>query len=780
MNLRIEIFGSKPQIFQVNKSSSVSEVIDIIIQKNKLKELNQQLSLYLNGIELNKETRIQNYVKFVNDTLQLKKNEQVRQLQGIKLVYNNEIKIAYVYLDDSNYVLYDQAEKQFSLSKDSFKLICKDQILEKLAQLKQNQIDANSTIVVKMLNQLNQPKQMINLKLKYQQQEKILAIDIYSKIFELEEKVKSLFKINQEICILNDKKILLQDQKLIDVDFNQNFTLTILLKELYSNSLSYVKIFIEYNGQKFEMSVATNTLISEIIDLLQIQNNLTNIDLMMDSHMLPQNQTITQLNVKENSILNVVTKQNNTILVLNLKIGFKLEKIEVDQETIIQELIQQIESNFQLQNIQLTLQNGQQLQNNQSLKQQNIQSGTQLIIQRFYPNQNKLSTQNDLINIQVSLQPSQQIISYQISYNSLIQDLQKTISNNLNCQNKIQLVYQNRILNQQSTFAQEGIPNGCQLQCNILIDKIDDKIKIIDEPIISDSFIQVLIIFQNQQIEKMLRGNTLVDTLINSLKSQLSLNQDIQLMSQGKILNPKQTLKENEIKQKSQIIVELVILQLCIVYKGQMENLEVSLDTSGEELKFQIKKSYEIENDFDIIINGVKMDTKLQLKDLKLQNKQCLEIQEKQIKITEQTNLTNQQLQQQGYQQGIQNNQINQQIQSKQYQQSQQQQQQQQQQNQQGKSKAIKIKEITDIKLNKNNEKEQPNIKLISNNWNQTIQFQWETKIKEIIEYIKNQKQIKDQIKLTFNNNTLKPDKTLEEIGVKDQDTIYVEQIQTC
>lgn len=52
---------------------------------------------------------------------------------------------------------------------------------------------------------------MIELKLKYQSDYKNISFDLYGKIFELEVKAKALFCINEDICILNDNKVLQPD-----------------------------------------------------------------------------------------------------------------------------------------------------------------------------------------------------------------------------------------------------------------------------------------------------------------------------------------------------------------------------------------------------------------------------------------------------------------------------------------------------------------------------------------------------------------------------------------
>ncbi|CAK92114.1 unnamed protein product (macronuclear) [Paramecium tetraurelia] len=780
MNLKIEVLGSKAQFVQLDSNLLVEEAIDAIIKKLKLKEQNQQLGLYINGIELKRNTRVIQKNMFANDILQLRKVEQVKQVQGIKLRFNNQTKIAYVYLDDLNIVLYDQVEKQFSLSKDSFNLTFNDQILKKQIPLKLNQIDATSIVEVKTYNQFLQSKQMIELKLKYQMECKNFSFDLYGKVFQLEESAKALFQIKQDICIQYDKQILLPDQSLVEVDINKNNCLLILPKDSYQQSLSYVNIEIEYNGQLFPLQVSTDTLINELINLLKNQLDLTNIDIMKGYQVLPIDQTISQLYIKENSRLNVIPKQNNT-LKLEIQIRNNIEKMEVENETVIQELIEQIESNFQLQNIELKLSNGQKLLlKNQTLKQYNIQNGTLLLVESTQQQQIRQSNGNDFYNnnntIKVSVLYQQQRFEYQFLNNQLIQDLEKKMREKLNCPNKIQLVDQNKVLNLQNTFLQEGITSGCVLQCNILIDKI----RIIEQPIMQKLFLKLIILFQNQQKEQMLDENTQLQAVIQSIKQQFSIDYEIYLKTKDRNLDSSKTLKENQIKDNTQIFVQKAIFKLTIIFKGEMQTLEATYDTLGEELQQQIKNQYQIVDDFDLLINGKKINPKQYLKDQGVKNQQILDVQIKKgqgIKILEQKNLDNpknQQMQQQSQ------SQTDQKFQKVQYQQS-----------QDGKinktnsqdkpkiSSKIIVREIVDMDQNSNFKSEQVFIKLKSNNlkesFEQIIEMQYETTISEIREYLIGNYQINNEIKLIFKGKELENNQNLANIQIKDHETIFVE-----
>ncbi|CAD8191207.1 unnamed protein product [Paramecium octaurelia] len=806
MNLKIEVLGSKVQFVQLDQNLLVSDAIDALIQKLKLKEQNQQLGLYVNGIELKKNERLIQKFLFSNDIVQLKKIEQIKQLQGIKLRFTNEIRIAYVYQDDLINVLYDQAEKQFSLSKDSFKLTYNDQILQKMNPTKQYQIDATSTVEVKTQNQCFQQKQMIELILQYEKECKNLQFDLYGKIFELEEKAKALFQIKQDICILNDKQILLPDKLLFEVDINKNRCLLIFLKDSYQKNLSFVDIDLEYNEQSFTLSVSTDTLISELIDLLKSQHNLTDIDIMKDQKVLPKDLTINQLNIQKMSRLKVVHKQNNT-LKLEIKIENNIEKMEVDNETEIEELISQIQSNFQLKNIELKLSNGQKLVHKKyTLKQYNIQNGTQLLVEfpqlqqirqsngADYNQQIRQSNgadynyNNNTIKVFVLYQ--QQKYQFQFQNNQLIEDLENKMKEELNCSKQIQLLYQNIILPQKKSFLQAGITDGCVLQCNF------PKIKIIEQGKAENPLLRVIIKYESQEREQMLQRNTLLEAVIQSIKQEFSISQEIYLITKERNLDSQKSLEENDIKDNTEIFVKIAILKITIIINGQkMQTLEVTYDTQGEDLQQQIKYYYKIEDDFDLVINeinekkGIKINPKQSLKDQGIKNGQTVEVQIKKgqgKQFQEQKNNSIQQNQQ--FQQQSQSK-VDHKIQSNQYTDQQNQQNQQPQQNQKFPKSKILVNNIEDMRSedkkgeninnNSNFKQKQVNIKFQTNNLKKSfelnIELSYETTISEIIEYIINNYQINDKIKLSFKGRILEQNQNLANIQIKDNETIYVE-----
>ncbi|CAD8071106.1 unnamed protein product [Paramecium sonneborni] len=777
MELDIQIFGKRQRI-QISQNSLVKDVINKIIREQKLMEQNQQLALFLNGKELQKELKILQQGNVSGGKLELKQIQQPQQqLLGIKLVYNNEIKIVYVQNDYLVQVLYVEAESQFYLQKDQFRLMLNEQDLNEQILIKNYSIDASSQVLVKKLNQLNKPELMIELRISYQKETKIISINIYCQVFELEQQIKKSFNITQDICIFSDKIVLQQDQKLIDITFNNNKSLLVLQKEVYQGSLKYVEIFLEYKGVKYPFEVSDDTLIQEIIILFENQQKETGIGLKFNSNILPLNQSISTLNIQQNSTLivfkNQIERQKNNVLKINLRIAEDIQKIEVDPDTLIEELICQIENNNQIQKIELVLENGTILHRDQTFKYYNLQNEVQIQVRIYQHQQYQVNNQQIQFDIEFQGKRSQ----YKIPIQTQIYHLENCFKNQLKIQNQIYFIFQGKKLNSNRTLHEEGIKDGSQLICEILYDKKiiptqpqenpgqrNATIKVLDNQVKNQNNKKFFVQYKDQVYEFFGVENILVSQFIQSIKNQFKISHDINLFTkQGIQLQSQNYLYQYNLQDKEILFIQSTCtypLKLTIKYQDRSKIIDVNDDTLGRDLNMNIKQLFQIKHDIDLIVNRDKLNPHFSLKQQNLKNNMCLEVQEKKIQIkdiSQQQSYPQKEAQQQYIQQ--QNHQMQQQPQVQ----------------QQFQHKLIKICEVQNNQPNQINKKEHYIIILQYKQNQQQIELDKDVKINEIADYIKNVFEINHKIKLTCQGKILQDHQTLEEIGIDDNNVIIVE-----
>ncbi|CAD8120903.1 unnamed protein product [Paramecium sonneborni] len=546
--------------------------------------------------------------------------------------------------------------KQLYQVNENINLKLDDQILPNNQTIKQLQIKTGSLLTVDIFEQ----EQSIEITINYLNQNTPILVDLDTTVQEIIDTIAELYQINEKINLKLDDQILPNNQTIKQLQIKTGSLLTV---DIFEQEQS-IEITINYLNQNTPILVDLDTTVQEIIDLVkQLYEINENINLKLDDQILPNNQTIKQLQFKKGQLLTVDIFEQEQIIQITINYLHQNTPILVNLDTTVQEIIDTIAELYQInENINLKL-DDQILPNNQTIKQLQIKKGSLLTVDIFEQEQSIEITINYLhqytpilVNLDTTVQEIIDTIAelYQINEkinlklddqilpnNQTIKQLQiKTVDLDTTVQEIINLVKQlyeineninlkleDQILPNNKTIKQLKIKKGSFLTTHIL------------------EFKQIIILFLNYRENNIMievNLDTTVQEIIDTIAELYQINENITLKLDDQILPNNQTIKQLQIKKGSLLKVDILeqeqIIQIIIDYLHQYTPILVNLDTTVQEIIDTIAELYQINENITLKLDDQILPNNQTIKQLQIKKGSLLTVdifeQEQSIEIT--------------------------------------------------------------------------------------------------------------------------------------------------
>ncbi|CAD8123634.1 unnamed protein product [Paramecium sonneborni] len=570
----------------------IQDYIDKLISTLKLQIQNKCYGLFMNGVELQKDkTLTENKIKN-GVTLELKVTKTFEYV-FLKVKGKEKSFWPHISLAEKAEILYQQCQKEFNLQYGSFTLFYQGVQLEKEVQLGSYNIISNSIINCENNDVIKQDNSMMTVQIQYNNTQYQISINRQSLVSDLEQKIKEQFKNIQQFLLLKDGVQLLQSNQKIET---LNAKYIEVSQQINQNQKSQeIVIFLNYVGQNTPIEISLDTLIQELLETsVQLYSIKDNVILKLNDQILPNNQTIGQLQIPKGSILTVeVQKQiaQSQEIVIFLNYVGQNTPIEISLDTLIQELLETSVQLYSIKDNVILKLNDQILPNNQTIGQLQIPKGSILTVEV----QKQIAQSQEIV---IFLNYVGQNTPIEISLDTLIQELIETSVQLYSIKDNVILKLNDQILPNNQTIGQLQIPKG-----SILTVEVQKQIAQSQEIVIFLNYVG-----QNTPIEISL--DTLIQELIETSVQLYSIKDNVILKLNDQILPNNQTIGQLQIPKGSILTVEVQkqIAQsqeivIFLNYVGQNTPIEISLDTLIQELIETSVQLYSIKDNVILKLN---------------------------------------------------------------------------------------------------------------------------------------------------------------------------------
>ncbi|CAK68142.1 unnamed protein product (macronuclear) [Paramecium tetraurelia] len=593
----LEYLGQKTQI-EVTIDTQIQELVDTVKQLHKINEnivlkLNQQIlpnNLTLEQLLIKKGHTLSAEVQYQQQPQQQMPQQQTLQQNIIifleYLGQKTQIEVA---LDTCVQEIVDIAIPLYEIN-ENIVLKLNQQFLPNNQTLEQLLIQNGHTLLVEVQQQQQPQKQMpqqqtlqqnIIIFLEYLGQKTQIEVALDTCVQEIVDIALPLYEINENIVLKLNQQFLPNNQTLEQLQIQNGHTLLVEVQQQQQPQKQMpqqqalqqnIIISLEYLGQKTPIEVALDTYIQELIDTVkQLHQIKENVVFTLNQQILPNNQTLGQLNILKGTTLTAeVQQQQQSIQLIIYHSNSQPLPVEVDQDTKVSELAIELQGYYQISQILFTLENRQVLDQLLTFREQNILTGTKLYIQQIYDTPTQIPSGMQEIVLIILFES--QTINITIPNNSLVKELEDMLKKNWNLNYEINLFHNDKMLNSNETFLKQQIVKGSKL--------------VVKQALAQKKQIQLSLVYESlNPLQVEVEDDTSIKEFEDLIIEQYKLEKGLIISYKEQILDSTKTLLDYQIKDNS-----------VLNFKQKANQVNLVIQAFHQTVDFNFSKETKISN----------------------------------------------------------------------------------------------------------------------------------------------------------------------------------------